>query len=273
MRPSSRKASMAPAWRGAEPQVCTTVTRCARRPAATVAGMLQYVQIQSVHRLLAGKGRGARLIFTILMIMSNVPSVYPYLASPVPASCWRRGRARATPRSTGRRQAAGILATGPVRGRGQRARFGRPWTASSPWCARQRGAGGAATGGRLPGYRGGSGGRGHGDQPGDGGAAFAGPARTPRAVLVALADMPGFATPAWRACWMRCNMRRWRRVASGTARPSRGFRADLLPRLALLSADEGARRLLGQPGLRLVEVEDPGVLLDIDTPADLDRAG
>ena len=28
-------AYMAPAWRGAEPQVCTTVTRCTRLPAAT----------------------------------------------------------------------------------------------------------------------------------------------------------------------------------------------------------------------------------------------
>ena len=26
---------------------------------------------------------------------------------------------------------------------------------------------------------------------------------------------PGFATPAWRACWMRCNMRRWRRRRIG----------------------------------------------------------
>ena len=68
-------------------------------------------------------------------------------------------------------------------------------------------------------------------------------------------------------------MRRWRRRRIGDSAAIRGFRADLLPRLALLSADEGARRLLGQPGLRLVEVEDPGVLLDIDTPADLDRAG
>jgi len=46
-----------------------------------------------------------------------------------------------------------------------------------------------------------------------------------------------------------------------------------LPQLAILSADEGARRLLKQPGLCLVEVDDPGVLRDVDTPADLDGAG
>ena len=95
-----------------------------------------------------------------------------------------------------------------------------------------------------------------------------------RAVLVALADMP----------WIRhasmagvLDALQHAPMAAPSHRGQRGhpvgFRADLLPRLALLSADEGARRLLGQPGLRLVEVEDPGVLLDIDTPADLDRAG
>ena len=192
----------------------------------------------------------------------------------VPASCWRRGRARAT--RSGR---APTSCWHPChRARAwpwpARAGFGRPWTASSPWCAGQRGAGGAATGGRLPGYRGGSGGRGHGDQPGDGGAAFAGPARHARArCWWRWRTCPGFATPAWRACWMRCNMRRWRRRRIGDSAAIRGIPRGPAARLALLSADEGARRLLGQPGLRLVEVEDPGVLLDIDTPADLDRAG
>ena len=97
---------------------------------------------------------------------------------------------------------------------------------------------------------------------------------TPRSVLVALADMP----------WIRhasmagvLDALQHAPMAAPSHRGRRGhpvgFRADLLPRLALLNADEGARRLLGQPGLRLVEVDDPGVLLDIDTPADLDRAG
>jgi molybdenum cofactor cytidylyltransferase len=52
-----------------------------------------------------------------------------------------------------------------------------------------------------------------------------------------------------------------------------GFRGDLLAQLAALSGDEGARRLLKGPGLQLVPVDDPGVLRDVDTPADLDEDG
>ncbi|QKH33513.1 nucleotidyltransferase family protein [Achromobacter pestifer] len=97
---------------------------------------------------------------------------------------------------------------------------------------------------------------------------------TPEAVLVALADMP----------WIR------RASLDGVldallhapmAAPSYqgqrghpvGFRAELLPQLAVLSGDEGARRLLRQPGLHLVPTDDPGVLRDVDTPADLGDAG
>jgi molybdenum cofactor cytidylyltransferase len=49
------------------------------------------------------------------------------------------------------------------------------------------------------------------------------------------------------------------------------FAAALFPRLAALSGDSGARALLDDlgPGLALVESDDPGVLLDIDTPDDL----
>lgn len=47
------------------------------------------------------------------------------------------------------------------------------------------------------------------------------------------------------------------------------------PRLASLQGDEGARALLNTLGERLlrVPVEDPGVLLDLDTPQDLQRHG
>ena len=49
-----------------------------------------------------------------------------------------------------------------------------------------------------------------------------------------------------------------------------GFAAELYSELATLSGDEGARRLVARyPALGL-EVDDPGVLVDIDTEADLE---
>ncbi len=54
-----------------------------------------------------------------------------------------------------------------------------------------------------------------------------------------------------------------------------GFGAELFSELATLSGDEGARRLLARYPAHGVEVDDPGVLIDIDTEADLEslRAG
>lgn len=54
-----------------------------------------------------------------------------------------------------------------------------------------------------------------------------------------------------------------------------GFDAGLFSELATLSGDDGARRLLARYAAHGVEVDDPGVLIDIDTAADLDslRAG
>lgn len=51
------------------------------------------------------------------------------------------------------------------------------------------------------------------------------------------------------------------------------FAAALLPRLAALTGDEGARRVLQGLGEALVVVptDDAGVLADIDLPSDLDR--
>ncbi|MEO8122787.1 MAG: nucleotidyltransferase family protein [Burkholderiales bacterium] len=49
-----------------------------------------------------------------------------------------------------------------------------------------------------------------------------------------------------------------------------GFAAELFSELATLSGDEGARRLLKRYPAHGVEVDDPGVLIDIDTEADLD---
>ena len=49
-----------------------------------------------------------------------------------------------------------------------------------------------------------------------------------------------------------------------------GFSAELYSELIALSGDEGARRLIARyPALGL-EVDDPGVVLDVDTLADLD---
>lgn len=48
-----------------------------------------------------------------------------------------------------------------------------------------------------------------------------------------------------------------------------GFAAELYSELVVLSGDEGARRLLARYPASPVEVDDPGVLVDVDTEADL----
>lgn len=49
-----------------------------------------------------------------------------------------------------------------------------------------------------------------------------------------------------------------------------GFAAELYSELVALGGDEGARRLVARYPAHGVEVADPGVLIDIDTEADLD---
>jgi len=51
-----------------------------------------------------------------------------------------------------------------------------------------------------------------------------------------------------------------------------GFAAELYSELVLLKGDEGARRIVARYPAFAVEVADPGVLVDIDTPADLAAA-
>ena len=53
-----------------------------------------------------------------------------------------------------------------------------------------------------------------------------------------------------------------------------GFAASLGPQLAALTGDAGARDILRHEADRivLVDVDDPGILADIDTPAELARA-
>ncbi|MEY2689659.1 MAG: hypothetical protein RL375_3858, partial [Pseudomonadota bacterium] len=48
-----------------------------------------------------------------------------------------------------------------------------------------------------------------------------------------------------------------------------GFAAELYSDLAKLSGDEGARRLVARYPAHAVEVDDPGVMFDVDTPSDL----
>ncbi len=54
-----------------------------------------------------------------------------------------------------------------------------------------------------------------------------------------------------------------------------GFSAEMYSELSALTGDEGARRLVARYPSFAVEVNDPGVLIDIDTSKDLDvqRAG
>lgn len=49
-----------------------------------------------------------------------------------------------------------------------------------------------------------------------------------------------------------------------------GFSAELYSELVALSGDEGARRLVSRYPSIGVEVDDPGVLVDVDTQSDLD---
>ena len=50
-----------------------------------------------------------------------------------------------------------------------------------------------------------------------------------------------------------------------------GFAAELFSELIELDGDEGARRIVARYPAHGVTVDDPGVLVDIDTPADLSR--
>jgi molybdenum cofactor cytidylyltransferase len=51
-----------------------------------------------------------------------------------------------------------------------------------------------------------------------------------------------------------------------------GFGAELYSELMTLSGDEGARRLVARYPSVAVQVDDPGVLIDVDTEADLAAA-
>jgi molybdenum cofactor cytidylyltransferase len=50
-----------------------------------------------------------------------------------------------------------------------------------------------------------------------------------------------------------------------------GFSSELFSELATLTGDEGARRLVARYPAQGVDVDDPGVLIDVDTAHDLDH--
>ncbi len=51
-----------------------------------------------------------------------------------------------------------------------------------------------------------------------------------------------------------------------------GFAAELYSELVALKGDEGARRLVARYAAQPVDVQDEGVLMDVDTPVDLEHA-
>jgi len=91
--------------------------------------------------------------------------------------------------------------------------------------------------------------------------------------LVALADMPFVRPGTVEALSLRLREGAWIAAPCHGGRRGHpvGFSRPLFPELVLLSGDQGARSLLSieAPRVELHEYDDPGVLFDIDTFADL----
>jgi molybdenum cofactor cytidylyltransferase len=92
----------------------------------------------------------------------------------------------------------------------------------------------------------------------------------PRGCVVALADMP-WLQPATIQAVLHASGEH--RVTAGSCRGRRGhpvaFAWELMPELAALDGDTGARALLARHGVHEVECDDSGILCDVDTGADL----
>lgn len=92
-------------------------------------------------------------------------------------------------------------------------------------------------------------------------------------VIVALADMPGIqpGTHQAVAAALRQGALLCAPAYAGRRGHPVGFAARYLPELAQLAGDAGARDILhrDRAQLQLLPVDDPGVLFDVDTPADL----
>ncbi|HMM75608.1 MAG TPA: nucleotidyltransferase family protein [Gammaproteobacteria bacterium] len=95
-------------------------------------------------------------------------------------------------------------------------------------------------------------------------------------VLIVLGDMPRVRPASIAVLLERLETLCDGAVVAPLHRGRRGhpvlFGAAHLPALAALTGDEGARAVLAGAQLTSVDVDDPGVLLDIDTPADLAAA-
>jgi len=89
--------------------------------------------------------------------------------------------------------------------------------------------------------------------------------------VVALADMPWLPPDVIRAVADAIDApeRVVAPVHAGQRGHPVGFGAGWDSRLAALSGDEGARALLRDATIHLLETDEPGVLRDVDTPADL----
>ncbi|NMG73814.1 nucleotidyltransferase family protein [Aromatoleum diolicum] len=89
--------------------------------------------------------------------------------------------------------------------------------------------------------------------------------------VVALADMPWLPPAVIRAVAdaIDAPARVVAPLHSGQRGHPVGFGGDWGNRLAALSGDEGARTLLREATIQLLETDEPGVLTDVDTPADL----
>lgn len=92
--------------------------------------------------------------------------------------------------------------------------------------------------------------------------------------VIALADMP-HVSPGTIAA-LAGAIERGADIAAPSYRGMRGnpvaFGRRHLPQLLLLQGDRGARELLKAHPVVEVAVDDPGIMRDIDTPADLERA-
>lgn len=97
----------------------------------------------------------------------------------------------------------------------------------------------------------------------------------PKAVLLALADMPAVRVDTLRALLSRFQStgRAVMPTHQGHAGHPRVLPQASWPALLALSGDEGARHAVDWARAERVEVDDAGVLLDVDTPQDLGALG
>lgn len=102
----------------------------------------------------------------------------------------------------------------------------------------------------------------------------AGVRTTPEATgwLVALADMPWIAASTYEVLTRALDADDASIVApvyQGVRGHPVGFAARHYDALAALDGDTGARALFASAPVNLIDVDDPGILRDVDTPADL----